>query len=46
MGRTNLKWMFWIYERGMKLALTMAALRQAMREQRAADRGGRAYRHS
>ncbi len=45
MDRTNVKWMFWIYERGMKLALTMAALRHVLREQRAAGRRGRAYRY-
>lgn len=43
MGNTNLRWMFWIYDRGMKLTITIATVLQAVRRLIAARRRSGAY---
>ncbi len=43
MGRTNLIWMFWIYDRGMKLTIAITLVLRAARRQLIGHRHGRAY---
>jgi len=46
MGYTNLKWMFWMYNRGTKLTVALATFLRALRTQLVPDRRGSAYGHS
>ncbi len=43
MGNTNLRWMFWMYDRGMKLTITIATVLQAIRRLMTAQRRRGAY---